>query len=299
MTDSRKQNPDWFNFQEEICEHFINLGANASTNVKVDGVRGPSNIDVLVESKHLGTDFKWLVEAKHWKSKVTKEIVHAFSNVVQNTGSDRGFIISKVGFQSGAFEAATMSNISLYTFEELKKNTNHLFLTNILKQYLNRTIILSTRYWSHDKSVRIKYKLRFEIWDFEEIFSCGVLLGMIAEIITRDEITYPFTMLDFKESPINTINSFNDLINWLNFNLNNLDNKILQAEILMFKNNDFRPEYSYLTPDVMLIAKQKKFDSIFDSSIIPEKELKLLMNAREELIRWKEFEKQYDKKNPL
>ncbi|EIX9509838.1 restriction endonuclease [Klebsiella pneumoniae] len=69
---------DWYNFQEEICEHFKNLGANAKTNVTVEGVRGISNIDVVVESKYLGTDFKWFVEAKYWNSNVTKEIVHAF-----------------------------------------------------------------------------------------------------------------------------------------------------------------------------------------------------------------------------
>ena len=28
---------DWYNFQEEICEHFKNLGANAKTNVTVEG----------------------------------------------------------------------------------------------------------------------------------------------------------------------------------------------------------------------------------------------------------------------
>ena len=39
---------------------------------------------------------------------------------MQETGAHRGFIISKVGFQSGAVEAATSTNVELLTFSEFQ-----------------------------------------------------------------------------------------------------------------------------------------------------------------------------------
>jgi restriction system protein len=281
----------WYNFQEEICNHFINLGANASTNVKVEGVRGTSNIDVLVESKHMGTDFRWFVEAKYWNSNVTKEIVHAFFTVVQNNGADRGFIISKLGFQSGAIEAAKHTNISLHTFDELKKLTSHLFLTEILKQYLNRTILTSVRYWSHSKPTRIKYNLRSDVSEFIETLSCGMILNIIIDLISMDTVEYPHTIFDINKNPDNVIHSFNELTLWLNFKLNEIDKRILNAEIEMVKNSDFRPEYNYITPDVMRISTKEIFHKILDENFIPDNAYKTLLQYRAILIKEKELSK--------
>ncbi|WP_109013659.1 restriction endonuclease [Klebsiella pneumoniae] len=268
---------DWYNFQEDICEHFKNLGANAKTNVTVEGVRGISNIDVVVESKYLGTDFKWFVEAKYWNSNVTKEIVHAFFTVLQNTGADRGFIISKKGFQSGAIEATKHTNISLYTLDEFKKKTNHLVQSNILKSFLNRAILTSTRYWGHTKKTRIKYELRYEMFDDREILSCAVILIIVTDLIIDEEITYPFDVSHYTGKQIDPINSFHELMHWLNLSLNELDRRILDAEIMMKVNGDFDPIYEYYTPDIIRICTKERIDNFLDYSFFPEKERKILI----------------------
>lgn len=41
---------DWFEFQEDIKDHFNSLGADAETNVRVQGVRTCHDIDVLVKT---------------------------------------------------------------------------------------------------------------------------------------------------------------------------------------------------------------------------------------------------------
>ncbi len=38
------------------------------------------------------------------------------------------------------------------------------------------------------------------------------------------------------------VNSFQELVNWLNLNLNFLDRKILEAEIEMIQNDEFDPD---------------------------------------------------------
>ncbi len=279
-TANKNTESDWYNFQEEICEHFRNLGTNAKTNVTVEGVRGSSNIDVVVESKYLGTDFKWFVEAKYWNSNVTKEIVHAFSTVLQNTGADRGFIISKKGFQSGAIKATKHTNISLYTFEEFKKKTSHLVQSNILKSFLNRAILTSTRYWGHTKEIRIKYELRYEMFDYREILSCAVILIIVTDLIIDEEIAYPLDVSRYIGNQTKPINSFHELMHWFNSSLNELDRRILDAEIMMSLNGEFNPVYKYFTPDIVRICTKERIDKFLDYSFLPEKERKMVIEQQ-------------------
>ncbi|HEO9243325.1 TPA: restriction endonuclease [Klebsiella variicola] len=279
-TPNKNTESDWYGFQEEICEHFKNLGANAKTNVTVEGVRGSSNIDVVVESKYLGTDFKWFVEAKYWNSNVTKEIVHAFFTVLQNTGADRGFIISKTGFQSGAIEATKHTNISLYTFEEFKAKTSHLVQSNILKSFLNRAILTSTRYWGHTKEIRIKYELRYEMFDYREILSCAVILIIVTDLIIDEEITYPLDVSRYIGKQKEPINSFHELMHWLNSSLNELDRRILDAEIIMRLNSEFNPVYEYFTPDIIRICTKERIDKFLDYSFLPEKEREMVIEQQ-------------------
>jgi hypothetical protein len=130
--------PDWYNFQEEICEHFISIGAEAKTNQTIKGVRTEHDIDILVKTKFLGEDLTWIIEAKYWKSNVPKEKVLALRTIVDDIGADRGFIISQNGFQSGAYKAAENANITLKTFDELKQTTSELIQEEILKTYKKR-----------------------------------------------------------------------------------------------------------------------------------------------------------------
>ena len=46
---SKKTN--WYNFQEDICEYFRSLGADAETNQKIQGSRTDHDIDILVRNK--------------------------------------------------------------------------------------------------------------------------------------------------------------------------------------------------------------------------------------------------------
>lgn len=49
-----------------------------------------------------------------------REVVHAFRTVVLEAGANRGYIISRVGFQAGAIEAVHSTNIELVTFAEFQ-----------------------------------------------------------------------------------------------------------------------------------------------------------------------------------
>lgn len=87
---------DWQGYQEEAACFFRSLGLDASTDVTIAGVRTNHDIDVVVKSHHAGFDITWLVECKHWKTRVSKLHVLALREIVADVGADRGILLSDV-----------------------------------------------------------------------------------------------------------------------------------------------------------------------------------------------------------
>lgn len=114
----------WRKYQEETAEIFIKLGCKAGVNQEVEGVRNKHSIDVWVEFEKFGLETNWIVECKHWKRRVSQDMVHTLRDIVQDIGADKGILVSKSGFQSGAVAAARKSNIILTDLIELRNNAS-------------------------------------------------------------------------------------------------------------------------------------------------------------------------------
>ena len=255
---------EWYTFQEAIKEYFLSLGLYAETNKTIKGIRTEHDIGIYVDFSFIGLKTIWLIEAKYWNQKIDKNTVSAFMHRVNETCADKGIIISKKGFQTGAFEAAENSNILLRTFEELNKETEHYTLTNILHSYENRFNILEARYWSHSKQIRQKYNLRGYIEDDTE-FSGFVLLGKIQNVIENiKHVAYPINLTIPQLTQIGEVqaNNLQQAINWLNLSLNFLDEKLILAEVEMQKNNDFLPKLYY--PAVSIIKSIYEHIKLYD-----------------------------------
>lgn len=262
------ENLDWYLFQEDIRKHFNSLGADAETNIRVQGVRTCHDIDIFVKTRFLGENITWIVEAKYWKSKVTKAQVLTLRSIVDDIGADRGFIISIAGFQSGAFEAADNTNVKLKTLDELKIDTKGLIETEILKTYYKRLLLLEDRYWSHSKRLRIKYGLRHEIMDFSMQFT-GQQLLMTARtaIMAAEERKYPIQLESFlKEQKGEKIaHNFQQFSMWLNLNLNHFEEKLLTAEWEMYENGDYEPNTRHRTSDDKQTTTQIMAKTIYNA----------------------------------
>ena len=235
---------DWYIFQEEIKDHFESLGADAETNVSIQGVRTNHDIDVFVKTRFLGENLAWVIEAKHWKSKVTKSQVLTLRSIVDDLGADRGFIISLSGFQSGALEAAGKTNVSLKTFDELKEDTKGLIEKEIIKTYHKRLLLIEERYWSHAKDIRIEYGLRNDI-GYSMEFSGQIMLATARmAIMAAEQRKYPIDLESYlsEQKGDKNANNFQQLSMWLNLNLNHFEEKLLSAEWQMYKNGQFSPD---------------------------------------------------------
>lgn len=241
---------DWQLLQERIKELFINLGCETQSDISVQGVRTKHDVDVFVKSKYLGQPLQWIIEAKYWKTKVTKLHVMALRQIVDDIGADKGIIVTTVGFQSGALQAATQSNISLLTFNELKIMCSDVFHNDILKTYVRRLNYITNRYFSHSKRIRIDYGLRQDVHIPDGSFDVHFILQTAIKALKNalDNI-YPIqleTYLTVKYGALKADN-FYQIVNWLNQNLMVVEENILKAEIEMQQNKEFTPQLRFDT----------------------------------------------------
>lgn len=141
MQFTEKYPKTWKELQDRVAALMCQAGYNAISPCKIDTVRGSVEIDVLIESPDplIG---KIVCECKYWKSRVSQEKVHAFQTVVHNSGASLGLLISKEGFQSGAFEAAKLSNVKLLTWEEFIGLICDKWITNMLRKVKKQVIPL-------------------------------------------------------------------------------------------------------------------------------------------------------------
>lgn len=108
---------NWKELESMTAEIFNNAGYYAIPHHTITTVRGKKEIDVYVHPRK-ELDPIILCECKFWKKPVNQEVVHSFRTVVQDSGAGLGFIITKSGFQSGAYSAAEFSNVKLVTWDE-------------------------------------------------------------------------------------------------------------------------------------------------------------------------------------
>jgi restriction system protein len=150
----------WQEYQEEVAAFFRSLGLDATTNHSVQGVRTSHDIDVFIRSHHVGFDVIWIVECKHWSTPVTKLHVLALREIVTDLGADRGILLCEAGFQSGALEAATLTNVHATSLAALRCTASAELTAMRLRELFDRAESCRVRYWDIPKAVRIKAGLR-------------------------------------------------------------------------------------------------------------------------------------------
>ena len=154
---------DWQEYQDEAAEFFRSLGLEAHTNFTVKGVRTSHEIDVFVKSHHVGFDIAWIVECKFWKAKVSKLHVLALREIVSDIGADRGILLSENGAQSGAIEAATLTNVHVTSLASLQGTASGEIIAMRVRELYDRVEACRERYWRISKNKRIEFGLRPEV----------------------------------------------------------------------------------------------------------------------------------------
>lgn len=126
----------WQELQEWCAQILRESGWEAETEVTVGLVRGQAEIDVLAVETVRGREYKTLVECKNWASKVPQHVVHSFRTVVADVGANAGYIVSKAGFQAGAYKAAEHTNVKLLTWHEFQEIFEQQWYWEFLTKYV-------------------------------------------------------------------------------------------------------------------------------------------------------------------
>jgi hypothetical protein len=187
----------WKRYQEDAAEYFRSIGLNASTDITVEGVRTKHDVDVLVTSHYFGFDITWVVECKHWKSPVNKLHVLGLREIVSDVGADRGILLSESGFQSGAIEAANLTNIQVTSLANLRVSASQSIYAMRLRDLFDRTGICKDRYWDIPKRQRIEHGLRSDVGEHD--YSGARVIDMCSDLLTRAfRGVYPFASEDIQ-----------------------------------------------------------------------------------------------------
>jgi restriction system protein len=184
----------WQEYQEEVAAFFRSLGLEATVNHSVQGVRTRHDIDVFVRSHHVGFDVIWIVECKHWSTPVTKLHVLALREIVTDVGADRGILLCETGFQSGALEAATLTNVHATSLVALRDTSIAEFTSMRLRELFDRVESCGVRYWNIPKGARIESGLRPDVGSGSS-YSGNVVVELAKDLIGKAlRASYPFVL---------------------------------------------------------------------------------------------------------
>jgi hypothetical protein len=184
----------WQEYQEEAAAFFRSLGLDATTNHSVQGVRTSHDIDVFVRSHHVGFDVVWIVECKYWSTPVTKLHVLALREIVADLGADRGILLCEAGFQSGALEAATLTNVHATSLAALRGTASAEFTAMRLRELFDRAETCRVRYWDLPKDARIKAGLRPSLGG-GDTYSGNVVVELACDLLGKGlRGSYPFVL---------------------------------------------------------------------------------------------------------
>jgi transcriptional regulator with XRE-family HTH domain len=114
---------------EELYEKIVAGIKNADEVVRVENKYdldlsqgGSKEVDVAVWLEQAGHRFFVDIECKFHNDPIEQDVVSALIRDVENSTADKGVVISRSGFQSGAVEQARESNTELYTLRALKRD---------------------------------------------------------------------------------------------------------------------------------------------------------------------------------
>jgi restriction system protein len=173
----------WKAYQETAATYFQSLGLCATVDCTVKGARTTHEVDVLVRSNHAGFEITWIVECKHWSNPISKLHVLALREIVADVGADKGILLAESGFQRGALEAASLTNVLATSLADMQATAGSTIYSMRLLDLVDRIGRCSDRYWDISKEDRIAIGLR--AYALEHDYSGARVIDMTTDLVSR------------------------------------------------------------------------------------------------------------------
>lgn len=128
---------NWRDLQNKTCKMLLECGFLAEVEKEVKLVRGKTKIDVFANDKTQKPEIIYFCECKYRDSNIPQDEVQSFKSKISEYGANIGFVISKVGFQKGAYEVADKTNVNLVTWDQFQRIFEKKWFDNRLKNLYN------------------------------------------------------------------------------------------------------------------------------------------------------------------
>lgn len=163
----------------------------------VELARGDVNVDVWADD-HAEPPNVIAVECKHWNRHVSKEVVHGFRTVVGDSGANTGLLVSSAGFQKGAEEAASYSNVCLMTWDEFQQ----VFALRWFRSFMSPTIAEETgALHEYTEPINSRVSRKADALPGERHAAYLALRDRYFPLMAINSALHPF-VIDNKSSPI-------------------------------------------------------------------------------------------------
>jgi Restriction endonuclease len=169
-------NLDWKTYESITKYIYETLGKQSGVKIigygnscNVIGKSGVSHqIDVLTTHSDGIHTYKTAIECKYWKDKVNKDIVMKLAETIEDTGINKGIIVSKNGVTQDGVEYAKYINIGLVELREIEekdfdKNPKDIEIADLeiqIRALIKRPEILHIDI-GDDRNVEIKDEFHF------------------------------------------------------------------------------------------------------------------------------------------
>lgn len=179
---------NWVDLQDKVAYVLKSCGFSVETPRKMSTVRGTVEVDVYAEC----SDMLIICECKYWETKIPQNVILAFRTVVEDIGVNKGIIISKNGFQAGAYKNAKNTNLELRTWEEFLET----YKEKYLKSYIKRFFRVKSKLYrvAVDKAEYCKY---YDMLDKENQIKVNHLKAYLMRIVLQ--ISPMCTMLQYEQ----------------------------------------------------------------------------------------------------
>jgi restriction system protein len=110
-------------FERMVVDYLASLGHplksfSVQHQARVTSPEGIYNMDAVAVFEALGAEFVVLVECKHHKNPIKRELVQILADKVTSTRAQKGMLFSTAPFQRGALDFAKERGIALIHFTE-------------------------------------------------------------------------------------------------------------------------------------------------------------------------------------
>jgi hypothetical protein len=234
---------NWQELQTMAARIFADIGFDTEVEKDIKLVRGTVNVDIYSVFRHLNIQEVHITECKYWATSVPKSVVHSVRTILADTGANSGYIISREGFQKGAYEAAENSNLYLFTFNEFQEEFRNRWLDRVvddleiigypLRKYsspLESFYEKELRLLSNEKQKEyLRLSIKYNTLSYftarrlyKDIFSGKLLLDDIDYWITKNSADFPIKisvncLMEYfqylKIVSIEGVNEFDNLFN--------------------------------------------------------------------------------------